>query len=92
MWEKLAENMDSIGVDAYELNYDRNPHLAYDLGSQSYPQFFAVVNGRSVRYKGGEISERLIRDFISSVLPHSLVDRVCFFSSFNSFCLFKTNV
>ncbi|XP_057305908.1 dnaJ homolog subfamily C member 16-like isoform X1 [Hydractinia symbiolongicarpus] len=76
MWEKLAENMDSVGIGAYELNYDRNPHLAYDLGSQSYPQFFAVVNGRSVRYKGGEISERLIRDFISSLLPHSLVDRI----------------
>lgn len=73
LWESLCENFEAIGIGTYELNYHRNLALYREVGANRQPQFIGVVKGRKIKYKG-EMSERGIRDFMATILPHNLID------------------
>lgn len=75
MWDQLAENFQNIGIGIYEIYYNQNRRLVHEIGANSYPQFIAVVAKRTIKYKG-DISERSIRDFMSTILPHHLITPV----------------
>lgn len=75
LWEKLTESLNNIGIGTYELFYNREPRLAHELGANTYPQFIGVVAGRNIRYKN-EMSERYIRDFLATILPHHMITNV----------------
>lgn len=81
MWDTMAENFNGIGIGIYELYYNRNPKLAHEVGANTYPQFIAVVAERTIRYKG-EMSERAIRDFMATILPHHLITPVRILNSY----------
>ena len=75
LWGKLCHNFESIGIGTYEVYYGRNPGLFHEIGANKYPQFIAVVNGRAIKYKG-DMNQRGVRDFISTILPHHLINHV----------------
>lgn len=75
MWDRMAENFKTIGIGIYEIYYNREPRLAHEIGANAYPQFIAVIAERPIRYKG-EMTERAIRDFMATILPHSLIAHV----------------
>jgi len=76
LWEKLHDTLESIGIGVYELNYDANPILAREIGVNTYPLFFGVIAGRLVRYKSNKISERYLREFLQTLLPHDLITHI----------------
>ena len=75
LWEKLFSNFESIGIGTYEVYFGRNPQLFREIGANRIPQFIAVVNGRAIKYKG-DMNQRGVRDFISTILPHHMITHV----------------
>eukprot|EP00111_Clytia_hemisphaerica_P005350 TCONS_00015466-protein len=75
LWESTIQNFESIGIGTYEMYYGRNPKLFHQIGANTYPQFIGVVNGRAIKYKG-DMNQRGVRDFISTIMPHYLIDNI----------------
>jgi len=75
LWASLCENFASIGIGTYELVYMRDRALYHKIGANRYPQFIGVVNGRNIKYKG-DMTERGVREFIATILPHNLLQHV----------------
>ena len=77
IWESTVNDLKSLGVGAYELNFQYSRKLNSKLNVNHYPQFLAVTNGRIFKYTADEFSNENLRAFIHRTLPRRIVKLVC---------------
>ena len=76
IWEAVADDLKSLGVGVYEMNYQDSRTLNSKLRVVNYPQFLIIINGKIVKYNYNEFSAQKIRKFVASVLPKDLIKAV----------------
>ena len=76
IWEAVADDLKSLGVGVYEMNYQDSRTLNSKLGVVNYPQFLIIINEKIVKYNYNEFSAQKIRKFVASVLPKDLIKAV----------------
>ena len=79
IWESTVNNLKSLGVGAYELNYQYSRNLNSKLNVNHYPEFLAVTYGRIFKYSANEFSKENLRAFVHRTLPRRIVKQVCYF-------------
>lgn len=70
-----------VGIGVVHAGYERR--LAHHLGAHSTPSILGLINGRITFFHNAVVRENL-RQFIESLLPGNLVEKVTRTSSFNS--------
>ena len=78
IWESVANDMTSLGIGFYELNYQYSRTLNSRLGVRYYPQFLAVFEGKVLKYNMEEYSKESFRLFVWKLIPQGLVKQVCY--------------
>ncbi|XP_065061402.1 dnaJ homolog subfamily C member 16-like [Rhopilema esculentum] len=76
IWESVANDMTSLGIGFYELNYQYSRTLNSRLGVRYYPQFLAVFEGKVLEYNMEEYSKESFRLFVWKLIPQGLVKQL----------------
>ncbi|RDD44077.1 DnaJ-like protein subfamily C member 16 [Trichoplax sp. H2] len=74
-WVNIAKELESIGLGTGQVNSDRDYALIQYLGVTGLPSVYVVVEEEIFKYTG-ELSKKMLRNFIHDLLPTHLIEKV----------------
>ncbi|XP_013775072.1 dnaJ homolog subfamily C member 16-like isoform X2 [Limulus polyphemus] len=76
IWQKIASELEPIGVGLAAIHMQNEPALAKKLGVNSLPYLIGVIDGRHIHYKNDLLSFRKIIEFTRKLFPYKTVVNV----------------
>ncbi|EDV23884.1 uncharacterized protein TRIADDRAFT_57550 [Trichoplax adhaerens] len=74
-WVNIAKELESIGLGTGQVNSDRDYALIQYLGVTGLPSVYVVMEEEIFKYTG-ELSKKMLRNFIHDLLPTHLIEKV----------------